>query len=331
MKKKMISVISLALVLVMALSACGSTTGGQKAKDLNAYTASYEDVVALLQAEGAISKDAQGVDINATPGYYFDNTTGAPSTEAIALADAANDYDGVYLVKFDIDGDHLANWISVRQNMGALLYMGGMAMLQLDSVKGMFGLGFSADASEDVKTKAKAAFDKLDGTVPEDVKYLTSADELAVMLKNKGYLQATDLVGENLNEKYYVEGPGEEWDDAAGDYVPVDNYKYYAEFASEAKTYGGITVFYFDLLNDFIFGEESIDSYGAGLAYKSLLANSAVTGYVADMDWNYTPYTENGAQVSIPVDVVVGRYAVAIDESVADKGAIIDWLKTLEK
>lgn len=330
--KKLISALCLVLTMALLLTACGNSSGGtKKLEDLNAYTASYEDVVAALQTEGVIAKGTQAVDINTTPGYYFDNTTGAPSTEAIAVPDVANDYDGVYLVKFDIDGQHVLDWNTMRMSMGAILYNGGMAMLQLDAYKGLYGLGFSADVSEDVKAKATAAFDKLDATVPQDVKYLTSTDELAVLMKDQGFIQAADLAGEDLNSKYFVEGPGEEWDDATQDYVAVDNYKYYAEFGSQAKTYGGITVFYFDLLNDYIFGEENIGSNGAGRAYKSLQANNAVTGYVGDQNWNYVPYTENGAEVSIPVDVVVGRFAVAVDESVANRDQIIDWLKGLEK
>lgn len=152
-----------------------------------------------------------------------------------------------------------------------------------------------------------------------------------MLLKNKGYLTAADLASENLNEKYFVEGPGEDWDEQKQDYVKVDNYKYYAVFGSEAKKYGNISVFYFNTLDTYTFSDESIDLYGEGLAYKSLRANNAITGYVGDMEQKYTPYTENGKEVSYSVDVVCGRFAVAVDDSVSNKAEIVDYLRSLEK
>lgn len=308
------------------------TQGGEENTALNAYIATYDEVVELLVTEGAIADASAAVDMNTTAGYWFDNMTGAQSTEAIAAADVAKDFGGVYLVWFDIDGDYMASWANMKFNGPVLLYQGGMCMLQMDSNKGMFVLGFGTDVSEDVKSKAKAAFDKLDTTVPEDANYMTAAADLALALKDKGYIAAADIASsEDLNNKYYVEGPGEEWDDATGDYVSVDNYKYYAEFASEAKSFGGITIFYYNTLDGYSFLEENLSFSGAGLAYKGLQENNVITAYVGDMNWVYTPYLENGAEVSYTADVVCGRFAVSIDDSVANKAEIVSYLESLVK
>lgn len=334
-KLKTILVLSIAVVLSVSLFGCGkeddSSKDVEQIADLNAYTASFDDVVNLMKTEGVVSDTENAVDMNTVAGYWFDNSTNAVSTEKIAASDIAKDFNGVYLMWFDISGEHVLDWVDMKRNEGVLLYEGGKASLQLDSYKGMFALGFGANVSEDIKTKAKSAFDKLDTTAPEDVKYMTATDELAMLLKNKGYLNAADLASENLNAKYFTEGPGEEWDEETQDYVKVDNYKYYAVFGSEAKMYGKISVFYFNTLDTYAFSDENIDLYGEGLAYKSLKANNAVTGYVGNMEQIYKQYTENGKEISYSVDVVCGRFAVAVDDSVSNKAEIIDYLKTLEK
>lgn len=297
---------------------------------VNAYTAAYDEVVALLAAEG-ISTDAP-VDMNTTGGYWNDNMNGGLYSEAVVACDTAKDFGGVYLVWYNIDGSYLADWNSMKINGGAMVYAGGMYSLQLDSYKGMFALGFSAEASEDLKNKAKAAFDKLDTTVPEDIKYMTSVSEMALLLKDKGYVDVAAIGAmEDLNYKYYVEGYGEEWSDEAQNYVPVENYKYFAEFGTEAKSFGGITVFYYNLSDSYAFAAENLDYSGAGLAYKGLLDDNKVVGYVGDYNWVYTPYTENGAEVSYNADVICGSFAVSIDDSVANKSEIIDYLKSLAK
>lgn len=328
MKKtiKMLVLLCTLPLMLIALVGCNN----DRSEAVNAYTATYDEVVALLAAEG-IATDAP-VNMNTTAGYWNDNMNGNMAAEAVVACDIAKDFGGVYLFWYNIDGTYLSDWNSMKLNGGAMVYQGGMYSLQLDTYKGMFALGFSADVSEDLKTKAKAAFDKLDTTVPEDIKYMTSISDLALALKDKGYVDIVAIGAmENLNAKYYVEGYGEEWNDEAQDYVGVENYKYFAEFATEAQTFGGITVFYYNLADTYTFAEENLDFSGAGLAYKGLLAYNKVVGYVGDFDWNYTLYTDNGAEVSYSADVICGSFAVSIDDSVANKSEIIDYLKTLVK
>lgn len=328
MKKfRVIAAVCAVFILTAVFGGCASESGGKD--KLNAYTAAYDEVAGMLKSSGAIQDTEKYKDINTEKGYWFDNSTNEKSAEAIFTADTARDYDGIYLIWFDINGENVSAWADMKINDATLVYEGGMAVLKLDTYKGMFGLGFGDGVSEDIKTKAAEAFDKLEASAPENAKYMTGADELAIRLKDKGYLSAADLASENLNTQYYVEGPGSEWDEEKGDYVDVDNYKYYAEFGSEAKKYGKISIFYFNTLDKFAFSDENIDSYGAGLAYKSVLANNAVTGYAADIEWKYTPYTENGSEVSFPVDAVFGRFAVAVDDSVENKAEIVEYLKGL--
>lgn len=277
MKKfRVIAAVCAVFILTVVFGGCASESGGKD--KLNAYTAAYDEVAGMLKSSGAIQDTEKYKDINTEKGYWFDNSTNEKSAEAIFTADTARDYDGVYLIWFDINGENVSAWADMKINDATLVYEGGMAVLKLDTYKGMFGLGFGDGVSEDIKTKAAEAFDKLEASAPENAKYMTGADELAIRLKDKGYLSAADLASENLNTQYYVEGPGSEWDEEKGDYVDVDNYKYYAEFGSEAKKYGKISIFYFNTLDKFAFSDENIDSYGAGLAYKSVLANNAVTG-----------------------------------------------------
>lgn len=331
--KKTLVLALCAALLISLLTGCGN---GETAQDnqnnqpLNAYTASYDEVVALLKSKGAIQDMDSAVDMNAVGGYWNDNANGGKSADPVVCSDIAKDFGGVYLLWFDIDGDYFATWNNLAFNGGFMVYMGGMCTLQLDSYKGMFGLGFGEDVSEETKTSARAAFDALDDTVPENVKYMTSATTLALLLKDKGYLSGKDIAAfENLNQKYYIEGPGEEWSTEANGYVTVDNYKYYASFGSEAMTYGGITIFYYNTGDGFTYLEENLDYSGRGLAYKGLLADNRIVGYVGDINYVYTPYLEDGQEIAYTPDVVCGRFAVCIDDSVANKAEIVELIKSL--
>lgn len=320
-----------AAMLLTLVTGCGSEEkGAESDATLNAYTASYEDVVAMLKKQGVIKDTENAVDMNAVGGYWDDNMNGGLAADPVVGCDIAKDFGGVYLVWFDVDGNYFADWVNMKINSGFMVYEGGMYTLGLDSYRGMFGLGFGADVPEETKTAARAAFDTLDTAAPESVKYLTSASELALLLKGKGYLEGKDIAGyEDLNSKYYVEGPGEDWSEEANDYVAVDNYKYYAVFGTDAMTYGGITIFYFNTADGYTYLEENLDYTGYGLAYKGLLADNKIVAYVGDADYVYTPYLENGQEIAYTADVVCGRFAVSIDDGIANKAEIVEYIQSL--
>lgn len=330
-KLRKIFVLTLCAVMFMSLLVgCSSGETEQNDQPLNAYTASYDDVVAMMKKQGIIKDAENAVDMNTAGGYWNDNMNGGLASNPVIGCDIARDYDGIYLIWFDVDGNYFADWVNLKVNMGCMVYEGGMYTLQLDSYKGMFGLGFGADVSEEAKIAARAAFDTLDSTVPGNVKYMISATELALLLKEKGYLTGKDIAGyTDLNQKYFVEGPGEDWSVEANDYVAVDNFKYYASFGTEAMTYGGITIFYFNTADGYTYLEENLDYTGSGLAYKGLLADNRIVGYVGDMNYVYTPYLENGQEIAYTADAVCGRFAVSIDDSVENKAEIVDFIKSL--
>ncbi len=336
--KKIVKIIALVCALTLVVStfaACGGKTNpdGKETDDtkaVNAYTATFDEVAALLKNAGVSTDDAK--DMNALGGYWSDNEKGGTTADPVVASDTAKDFGGVYLIWFDINGDYVESWSSMKVNGGVMVYNGGMYTLQMDSSKGMFALGFGNDVSEDVKNKAKTAFDSMDGAMPDDIKYMTSVTDLAMKLKEKNLVSAADIGAmKDLNETYYVEGPGEEWDESAGDYVPVENYQYFARFGTEAKTVGGVTIFYYALYDEYTFGEDALEQTAEGLAYKSLKDENKVVGYVGNKDYVYTPYTENEEQISYTVDLKCGSFAVSIEDSVANKAEIMEYLNSLMK
>ena len=102
-------------------------------------------MVAYLQEEDVIAKDASAVNINETAGYLTDNTGG--EIPFAAIADEANDYDGVYLFWWNLEepSELYEMYESMQNNAGVIVYMGGAAILETEAQNGAYAIAFSDD------------------------------------------------------------------------------------------------------------------------------------------------------------------------------------------
>lgn len=123
----------------------GMLVGCKGESQINATTSSYEEMVAYLQEENVIAKDASAVNINETAGYLTDNTGG--EIPFAAIADEANDYDGVYLFWWNLEepSELYEMYESMQNNAGVIVYMGGAAILETEAQNGAYAIAFSDD------------------------------------------------------------------------------------------------------------------------------------------------------------------------------------------
>ncbi|MCD8022223.1 MAG: hypothetical protein LUF30_04375 [Lachnospiraceae bacterium] len=288
------------------------------ADDLNTYESSYDDIVAYLVEEGVIAEDAEPVDILTTEGYVTDNTGGSYPT--YAFADIANDYDGVYLLWWNLAGEsETLDVYSALQTNGVVVVMGGAVVFEnVSAVSGCYAIGFSADVDEETAATATAAFQSIDATV-NSLDYMTSATQLMTTLLKTGLIEAADIAANvDLNSVYSYPTTAADWvgydvsESGYGD--PYDTTAYCA-LASEAYQVGNICIYYYDTLNGF---------YGNNLSavYEELNAEGTITPYcrlTMDGDWQaYTcegeEYAEDGEVLTITVDDFYGRFAIVVNE-----------------
>ncbi len=133
----------LALLLALSLAACGG------AKSVDPKTCTYDEMVSYLTEKGYIAKDAAPVDMLTTEGYLTDNTGG--DIPFAPFADRAEDYGGLWLMWWDsaTPSEAYTNYFqSMAANNGAMVYMGGAAVLQTEASNGNFAVAFSADYAQ---------------------------------------------------------------------------------------------------------------------------------------------------------------------------------------
>jgi len=131
-----------ALLALLMLTASLTACGGSKSVDPSACT--YEEMVAYLTDKGYIAKDAAPVDMLTTEGYVTDNTGGDFPTAP--FADRAEDYNGLWLMWWDskTPSEAYTNcYSSMASNGGAVVYMGGAAVLQTAAYNGDFAIAFA--------------------------------------------------------------------------------------------------------------------------------------------------------------------------------------------
>lgn len=265
------------------------------AQGLNASTSSYDDMVKELQDKGYIDKAAKPVDMNTAKSYLKDNTGGHfPQT---AIADKANDYNGVWLLWWDQQKktNNFANFTSMANNQGTVVLGGGAATLTTAAVNGSYAIAFSQSyAKKDAATAAFKAIDSKTDALP----YLNSALSLAKLFQSKGYIanagEFTDLEKANT---------GSSSSGAADSQV---------SFAASSVSYEGVTIFYFG-------------ATPAGPAYANYLAledgGKTITGYTTDAKGKLysaeaTKYKDNlkATDHTYHVDAYFAGFAISFDK-----------------
>ncbi len=285
-----------------------------KADGLNTYESSYEDVLAYLIEKGVIAADVTPVDMNVTEGYITDNTGG--QMPVAAIADKANDYNGVYLLWWDMKNptDNIGSYTGLKLN-GMVVIMGGAATFdKISANSGCFAIGFAEGTAEATVTAGVEAFNAIDKTA-NSLDYMTSAVELATALKEAGLIEGKDIAGaKDLNGAYTYKTTTSDWDDAKGDWGDPYEIDATVFLASEAMQFGKVTIFYFDTLGG-LWGDLE-------MVYNELQSSNTIKPYCQlTMDSEYIPYTHKdgvydaaGEALSITVDAVYGRYAIVISE-----------------
>lgn len=151
---KRVLCLSLAAVLALGLTACGSKT-----KPVDPQSCTYDEMVDYLTQEGYISEDAAPVNINETQGYVTDHTGGTLSV--VPVADRAEDYEGLWLFWWDLENqtDVYEMYQSMQSNSGTIVIQGGAAVLETAGRNGAFAIAFAPDYAQ--KDAALAAFEAL--------------------------------------------------------------------------------------------------------------------------------------------------------------------------
>lgn len=254
---------------------------------INAMTSSYDEMVEYLESKGYISKDTTPVDINETKGYLVDNTGGNfPDT---IVADKAFDYDGMWLFWWDQveKTTNYETYASIKNNSGIIVLGGGAAILETSAANGSFAIAFSNDYAK--KDEAVKDFKAIDNKA-EALPYLTSAVDLAKLLKEKGLI--ADI------SKY------DDLESSADVSFAETSFKYPE----------GITIFYLGVV-----------PVGAGYANYEDLENGGdtITGYKLDAEGNGKWYSEASpdyksyltkTEETYHIDAYYAGFAISIDD-----------------
>lgn len=310
--------------------------------EVNVYVSEYDDMVAYLQTQGVISADAEPVDMNTTAGYLWEYATGM-TTEAIAFADKAYDYGGVYLMWWDIaNGSEYEDYYSSYSfSTGTIAVGGGQYTLPFSSTSGFYAIAFAdvvevslsysygaengsqnyddySEYTAAMSTAVAAAeaeyadeiaiFEAIDDTAP--LEYATSLSDVAATLRGAGYISAADYVSPtDLNAIYTY---------------TYNDTTCYVPFAYEAYQYGNISIYYYD-------SSDSWWSFSTCYYIYTNLCNSLTSDIYYDasyggswgVEWyngDVYKYNENneydadGTTLTLTVDVVIGNFAFAISE-----------------
>lgn len=289
------------------------------ADGLNTYESSYDDIVAYLIEQGAIAEDAEPVDIFTTEGYLTDNTGGSFPYDT--FADLAYDYDGVYLLWWDLGGDSefASNYSTLQQN-GIVVISGGAALFESVSVvSGCYALGFSADVDEDTVASVTEIFNGIDSTA-YSLTYMTSAMDLINSLVSAGLVDSSEIANvTDLNAVYSYPTTTADWvgyDVSESGYGDPYDSTGYCYLATTAYQVGSVCVYYYDTLSGLYDGNLTA-------VYDELTASGTISPYcVLEWDGEWQPYTydgdttyaEDGEVLSITVDGFYGRFAIVVEE-----------------
>lgn len=146
---KRIACALLAMLMVMALAACGGESGGNDVTPPNPATCTFNEMVEYLTAKGYIAEGTTPVDINTTEGYVEDNTGG--DFPVATVADRAEDYAGLWLLWFDAETPselYTSNFEYIDMNAGMIVIGGGAAVLQTAAWNGSFAIAFAGDYAQ---------------------------------------------------------------------------------------------------------------------------------------------------------------------------------------
>lgn len=305
---------------------------------LNTYTATFEEMVAYLKEQGVIAGDAEAVDMQTTDGYLYNNGTGTYEGKA-SFADKAYAYGDVMLVWWDMD--HNSEFVDCYNNLGynnnAILVGGGQYTMPMTSVSGYFAINFkpilevqnqwNIDNEEAWREKVNAktgeyadmlaVFNGIDSHRTRLSQY-KSINDIAAELRREGIIEAADIAqAKNLNEEYQFTASYYPWDsnELTEGQLPVS-------LATEAMTYGKVTVYYFNT-NDPQWNKSTLKPMFENIGkdkktevyygvYNELdTRNPEKSLYKCDGN---KMYSEEGTQLTYSVDFVIGSFAVAIAE-----------------
>jgi hypothetical protein len=302
----------------------------------NVYATSYDDMVSYLKEQKVIEADAQGVDMNTTAGYLWSGSDHNYASSARAFADKAYDYNGVYLVWWDIANG--SSYTDVYQSInvnGRAIFAGGAFTFATASVNGYYAIGFSdfsktmdqyqsggseaqkeGESSSDYDARQNAAlkaakaehssqitlFEAIDST-PPSIDYFTSVDQLSAQLFHAGLISIQQLSSPVDLNAVYTFGS--------------DNSSYVA-LATNAYQYGDITVYFFDTSNSLY------SYYTYSYMFTNLQKDKTTEVYYGSSNW-YTEgqvykynenkaYDENGTTLTYSVDGIYGKFAISVAE-----------------
>lgn len=247
--------------------------------EANVYVSDYDDVVSYLQGKGVLSSETDPVNINETAGYLWDGSTYAVSTEAVAFADKAYDYDGVWLIWWDISSgsEYEDVYTSMANNSGSIVVNGGQYSCPTSSYSGFYAIAFkdaveatysynygtenynsycydedgnwSSDGYAQYKEALAAAVAEAEEEYEDVIEAFEDMDTTAPLK----YSSSASDVAAALRSAGYI---------SASDYVSPTNlnevYTYYSDYmgdnvyvelATDAYQYGDITIYYFDTSN----------------------------------------------------------------------------------
>lgn len=293
------------------------------APGLNIYESGWDDMVAHLTEQGVISADAEQVDMLTTAGYLkkYDGTY----EETYAFADKAVDFGGVYLVWWNLvePTDAYSCYTAMIQNSGSIVVNAGMYFVPVVFTNyGSFAIGFAEDYDETKATEAKAVMAAIDGTA-YSLKYMSGTTDLAMAMMKQGLLAATDVAaGANLNEAYEYTCQRKDWvgyDQSESGYGDPYETTAYAYVASQAYTFGKVTILYFAPAD---VAESSYYPYFASI-WNQIQEEGTYTPWCRpDTGWDYAPYTVNadgnydaeGSELEVPVTAVFGQFAIIVNE-----------------
>lgn len=247
--------------------------------EANVYVSDYDDVVSYLQGKGVLSSETNPVNINETAGYLWDGSTYAVSTEAVAFADKAYDYDGVWLIWWDISNgsEYEDVYTSMANNSGSIVVNGGQYSCPTSSYSGFYAIAFkdaveatysynygtenynsycydedgnwSSEGYAQYKEALAAAVAEAEEEYEDVIEAFEDMDTTAPLK----YSSSASDVAAALRSAGYI---------SASDYVSPKNlnevYTYYSDYmgdyvyvelATDAYQYGDITIYYFDTSN----------------------------------------------------------------------------------
>mgnify|MGYP000879902217 CR=1 FL=1 len=290
--------------------------------EINSYHSDYDAMVDYLKEQGVIAETAEAVDMNTTAGYVKKHN--GTYNDVKKIADKAFDYGGIWLIWFDLT--NLDNATSMKATYDSLvanhtiILNGGEYTLALGdgAINGCFALMYGDNITDGQKTDFTAKFKAIDDTVLS-LDYMNIMD-VAKALKEEGLIEnVINFV--NVNEKYSFDTFSVAWDQAQGKYVATPS-SGKVKVADSAQDYDGITIYYYNIGNcgsklaEYYEKLKTDKSYDVSFGYYAT-ADEAVQWKTVNADYKYgaeNNYDAEGTQLTITVDAVYGRFAVAVSD-----------------